>query len=723
MNDTIDELHGTIERVIYTNTANGYTVFTVQQDNKEPVTVQGVVPTVHPGQLVTVRGAWKMHPKFGRQFNATSCVSHAPKSVAGLKKYLASGLIKGIGPSYAQRLVDFFGENVLDVIDKHPESLARVPGIGVKRQEAIIAGWHEQKEIAHIMVFLQEAGVSTAFATKIYKKYGPRTIELVKENPYRLAQEVWGIGFRVSDVLAKGLGFSHEGKNRITAGILFALTTAAGNGHLYIVLDDLTKQTIELLELVHETRDADIHYAFQELLLAEKVKHLEHDGKNFVALATHFGSEKGCATRLLALLRYASAFPKFDIDRIYTQLRVAEKITLHEEQQRAILLALQSKISIITGGPGTGKTTIIKVLLQIFDEYKVTYLLAAPTGRAAKRMMQATGRTATTLHRLLEFDPSIMRFVRDEKNVLQTQCIIVDEASMIDVFLAHSLLKAISLGAHVVFLGDVDQLPSVGPGNFLRDMLESGTLPQVRLSHIFRQAQDSLIVMNAHRINNGDFPLLHMAGCKRDFLFIKEDDPARIADHLETIYRTYLPSCGLSVDDSIVLVPMNRGLAGTQTLNQNLQQLLNGGEKPTIHHGGVHFKVGDRVMQIRNNYTKLVFNGDSGTIDQIDVPERQIHVRFFERVVIYESDEFDELTLAYAISVHKSQGSEYPLVIIVFFMQHYTLLARNLLYTAITRAKQRCIVIGQTKALAIAIHTNTSNKRVTFLSSFLKELI
>lgn len=717
------ELHGTVERVLYTNPTNGYLVFVLQQPNKEPITVQGIIPAVHEGQLVTIRGSWKIHPKFGKQFNAQQSITHAPTSIAGLKKYLASGLIKGIGPSYAERLVDFFGTQVLEIIDKNPEQVARVPGIGKKRLESIIAGWQEQKEISHIMLFLSQAGVSTAYATKIYKKYGSRTIELMQENPYRLAQEVWGIGFRLADQLAKALGFAPDGEKRLSAGILFALTTQAGNGHLYVTLEKLIASTIELLELTHENRDAEIRQLISQLLLSEKIKHIEHDGESFIALSSHYASEKGCASRLLAIKNHKSVLPTLDFQKIYQELRIAQgSLELHEEQQKAVLSALQNKVTIITGGPGTGKTTIIKSLINLCDRCKISYQLAAPTGRAAKRMMQATARPAMTIHRLLEFDPSIMKFTRDEKNALPAQCIIIDEASMIDIFLAHALLKAIPLNAHLVFIGDVDQLPSVGPGNFLRDMLTSKIIPSMRLTHIFRQAQDSLIVMNAHRINQGEFPVLSLPSCKRDFLFIKEDLPENIPTHLTKIYNNYLPSCGINADDAIVLVPMNRGTAGTQKLNHDLQTIINSTPHvASLNHAGTSYKIGDQVMQLRNNYDKLVFNGDIGVIKEINQETKAISVLFIERVVVYESDDLDELTLAYAISIHKSQGSEYPAVIVPLFMQHFTLLARNLVYTALTRAKKLCIFVGQTKALAIALRNNTSHERVTFLALFLKE--
>jgi len=721
------EIQGTIDRVVYTNADNGYVVFILQSPQiKDSITVQGNLPPVHPGELVTINGSWMIHPKFGKQFNAQNCRAHTPTSVVGLKKYLGSGLIKGIGPSYAEKLVDFFGENVLEVIDKSPEKLACVPGIGTKRCAAIVSGWQEQKEISHLMVFLQDKGISTAYATKIYKRYGAQTIDIVKENPYRLAQEVWGIGFKMADQLAKALGFTHESNERIAAGVLFALSTITSNGHLYCVRETLIEKTIELLELTNESSADDLQNTIIHLQATKKIHFVEHDEQVFIATASHYTNEKSCADRLLKLLEQPSGLTAFAIDQLYQKLRAPSdnSIALHEQQQEAILMCLQNKVSIITGGPGTGKTTIIKTLLHILDEQKIVYQLGAPTGRAAKRMMQATGRPAMTLHRLLEFDPHVMRFTRNEQNALAGKYIIVDEASMIDIFLANALLKAVHFSAHLLFIGDVDQLPSVGPGNFLSDMLASGVISHAKLTYIFRQAQDSLIVMNAHRVNNGEFPVLSLPDCKRDFFFIKEDLPENIPQHLEKIYHSYFPRCDIVPDQSIVLVPMNRGSAGTQKLNHDLQTILNANAPgATVSHAGTTYKVGDRVMQIRNNYDKLVFNGDVGTINDIIAADRAIIVLFAERLITYESNELDELTLAYAISIHKSQGSEYPAVIIPIFMQHFTLLARNLIYTALTRAKKICIFIGQSRALAIALRNNTGRERITFLKQFLNRAL
>ncbi len=721
MSNSIQELQGTVERIVYTNPENGFVVFVVCIANtKNQITVQGSASQLHAGQLVNLQGEWKVHPKFGKQFNATRCAVQVPTSVAGLEKYLSSGVIKGIGPSYAHRLVERFGCKVLEIIDKFPERLSTVPGIGAKRCGAIMASWKEQKEISHLMLFFQDKGISITYATKIYKRYGLQTLDVVTENPYRLASEVWGIGFKLADQLAKGMGFSHEGSKRICAGILHALSTMTLSGSLYAEDVELSQKTFSLLELVHESRQADFSESLDQLHGLGKVCYVAHNSKNLICLAQHYFSEKGCAD-LLSALQSARTPLLPDIDDVYAKWSISGHVDLHGQQQEAILMALSNKVSIVTGGPGTGKTTVIKSIVQMLDDNGITYQLAAPTGRAAKRMMQATKKAALTIHRLLEFDPNVMRFTRNEKNKLDVQCIIIDETSMIDIFLAHALLKSVPQGAHIVFIGDVDQLPSVGPGNFLADMLSSGKMAHTRLVHIFRQAENSLIVANAHRINTGMMPVLNLPNCKRDFFFIKEDNPENIPSHLAKIYRNYLPSCAIAADESILLSAMNKGTAGTITLNHDLQSLLNptAYSSPALSYAGTRYALGDRVMQIKNNYDKAVFNGDVGTVVRVDMELQVIDVLFFEQVVTYQSNELDEVMLAYAISIHKSQGSEYQAVIIVLFMQHFMLLARNLVYTALTRAQKVCIVIGQYSALSAAIGNVSGANRVTLLKEFL----
>ena len=720
MNNT-EELHGTVEKCLFQNAQNGFTVFILQLNKKKSVTVRGYMPNIHAGQQVQINGTWVMHPKFGKQFEVQQCTAQVPTSIVGLKKYLSSGLIKGIGPVYAEKLVNKFGQDVLEIIDKQPERLHEIPGIGKKRAETIIIAWQDQKEISHIMVFLQDKGISPAYATKIYKKYGNRSIEIVIENPYRLADEIWGIGFKIADKIAQNMGFAPDSVKRAYSALLFCLSNIVSNGHLYILVDELKKQTTQLLEIEPEIAAQKLKLALHDLYNQGKIKLITQDDKHHVSLSQYYFSEKSVAYFIKKLIDYPVQHT-FDLDKIYTTLRTKSdgNVMLNDDQIKGILTCLQHKITIITGGPGTGKTTLIKTLLNVLDENKCTYRLTAPTGRAAKRMYEGTKRNAQTIHRLLEFDVSTMGFTRNEQHALQLDFLIVDEASMIDIFLAQAILKALPYNAHLVLIGDIDQLPSVGAGDFLNDLIASKVAPTIRLTNIFRQAQDSLIIINAHRINNGEFPTSYQEGARRDFLFIKEQDPVNVPAHLENIMRNGLPKFGIKPDESIVLVPMNRGSVGTQKLNHDLQNILNPADTTKkISHTGTTFKIGDRVMQIRNNYDKLVFNGDIGTIKDVNTVDRHIIVHYLDRPVEYDFNELDELTLAYAISIHKSQGSEYTAAIIPIFTQHFALLQRNLIYTAITRAKKLCIFIGQPKAIAIAIKNNKSCIRNTFLQEFL----
>jgi exodeoxyribonuclease V alpha subunit len=676
---------------------------------------------LHSGEMVTVEGTWVSHPKFGRQFEAQQCTAHAPTSLVGLKKYLSSGLVKGIGPVYAEKLVDHFGTDVLTIIDAHPEKLHSVPGIGTKRAATIIASWQNQKAISHIMVFLQDKGISSAYAIKIYKRYGADAITIVAENPYRLAQDVWGIGFTVADRIAQNLGFALDSLKRIKAGILFVITTALGNGHLYVELDALRTQTAKLLELDDTRKLSLIKNALHELHNAGTIVLISQGETHYVTQTQYYQTEQSVATNIKKLLSQKEK-QILDLQTIYTKVRTQQytQQQLSDDQQQGIMTCLQNAVTIITGGPGTGKTTLIKTLLALFDEQKIRYKLAAPTGRAAKRITESTGKQATTIHRLLEFDPTTMAFTRTENNALSLDVLIIDEASMIDIFLAHAILKALPYHAHLILLGDVDQLPPVGAGNFLNDLIASEMIPSVRLTQIFRQAQDSLIITNAHRINRGEFPLSDPTATKSDFIFLKEDDPAAMPERLRTIYTRILPRYGIRHAETVTLVPMKRGFVGTHNLNHLLQAIINPKKSDEeLTHGHSVFRVDDRVMQIRNNYDKFVFNGDMGYIQQINTADHSMVIQFPEQRVTYESSEIDELITAYAISVHKSQGSEFDAVIVPLFMQHFILLQRNLVYTAITRAKKVCIFIGESKAIALAIKNNTHKERCTFLKTFL----
>lgn len=762
MTEAPEQLTGIVERFLFHNNDNGYTVL-VLQAKASTVTVTGTFASLHPGEQVTLIGSWKMHPKFGKQFQAASCATQLPTTLVGLKKYLGSGLIKGIGKTYAEKMVTRFGDKVLEIIDQQPHRLQEIDGLGPARIEKIVTAWQSQKGISSIMVFLQSKGVSPAYATKIFKKYGHESVAAVQENPYRLADEVWGIGFKIADQIAQNMGFELHSIKRYKAGLVFSISQALNQGHLYKELEELKHHTLTLLApepdnpkqdypaqhnaeqtgpentqsaqeqpgqteseqaTPEHTKCADhgkiMKHALHELYEEGKIKLLSQGDKHFVTLAQYYFIEKGIAQRFKTLQEHRTTHT-FDINAIYQTLRAPQSgaVELNEDQQRGILSCLQHKVTIITGGPGTGKTTLIKTMLDILDKHQIVYKLAAPTGRAAKRIMEGTKRYAMTIHRLLEFDASTMKFVHHENNALKLEFLIIDEASMIDVFLAQAIIKALPLDAHLVLIGDVDQLPSVGPGSFLKDLIASGTVPTIRLTHIFRQAQDSLIVVNAHRVNAGQFPTSYLPDTKKDFIFIKEDKPENVLGHLTTIFQATLNKFGIPADQAIVLCPMHRGAAGTQKINHDLQALLNPPTGPCLIRTGTTYTVNDRVMQLKNNYDKHVFNGDIGTVEAIAPDDQTMVVNFDERRVEYDSDELDELVLAYAISIHKSQGSEYPAVIIPIFTSHFALLERNLLYTAITRAKKLCIVLGQTKAIAIAMTTVKGNIRQTFLKEFL----
>src|SRR3990167_3237503 len=714
--ENLDYLQGSVDRIVF-QSPDGFTVFKLNITSSKTEIIRGKVLGLQPGQELNLEGKWVFHPKFGRQFDASKCIICLPTSLEGIKKYLGSGLIKGIGKTYAERLVDKFGKDVLEIIENEPEKLKTVSGIGTQRLEKIIESWKDQKEISNIMIFLQDKGISAAYAVKIYKKYGHSSIPLIMENPYRLAEEVWGIGFKTADAIAEKLGITKDSINRIKAGIIFAITTASNNGHLYLELEDLKTETIKLLELT-DTKD-QIKNALHSLYNEDKIKLITKDDKHFVTLSKLYFTEKAVAKRILDLVNRKAQF-EFDINAVYHELRTNQEIELNEDQQKGILTALQNKVTIITGGPGTGKTTLIKQLLKILDNKQIQYKLAAPTGRAAKRITEGSGRYALTIHRLLEFDPQIMGFSKNESDCLKLDFLIIDEASMIDIFLANSILKALSLNAHLILIGDIDQLPSVGAGNFLNDLIASKKIPTIKLTQIFRQAENSLIIQNAHRVNNGEFPLSNMPNSKKDFYFIREEDPLKIIPHLKNIFFSSLKRAQIPFHESIVLVPMNRGTVGTQNLNHELQKLLNPSNKASVSYMGINYKIGDRVMQIKNNYDKSVFNGDMGTIETIDAEEKNLFIRFYDNKLIeYDFSEMDELVLAYATSIHKSQGSEYSAVIIPIYTRHFALLQRNWVYTAITRAKKLCIFIGQPKALAMAIKNNKSVKRTTFLNEFL----
>ena len=713
----MEVLKGSIERIVYVNEENGYTIarFSSPDFPFELITVVGNLASAYPGEHMILKGWWVNNPKYGRQFKVVEYETVMPATVVGIKKYLGSGLIKGIGPIMAARIVERFGLQTLDVIENEPEKLLEVPGIGPKRLKRIVKAWEEQREIKNIMLFLQSHNVSTTFAVKIYKAYGDEAIKIVREDPYRLARDIYGIGFKTADKIAQSVGVAKDSISRVMAGVSYVLSERADDGHVYLPMDELIRWSVEALE-VEEGR---VREAVKALAEREEV-FVEGEA---VYLAPFYRAEAGAARRLAALLRH----PGFSLSGSAIELAIRRVegrmgVKFAPEQREAIRRAVSEKVLILTGGPGTGKTTATVGMIELFEEAGLKVALAAPTGRAAKRLSETTGREAKTIHRLLEFSPDA-GFKRDQDNPLEVDVLIVDETSMVDILLMNALLKALPLNAKLILVGDIDQLPAVGAGNVLRDLIGSGVVPVVRLTQIFRQARNSMIVTNAHRINKGLMPILK--GPKdRDFFFIEEEEPEKAAETAIDLCCRRLPGYyGFDpVDDIQLIAPMKRGICGVDRFNDLLQRTLNpAGE--TIPRSGRNFKLGDKVMQVRNNYEYEVFNGDIGRIRGVDLIEQRVRVVFPEKAVDYDLADLSELTLAYAITAHKSQGSEYRAVVIPLVTQHYVMLQRNLLYTAITRAKELVVIVGSKRAVRIAVRNNRVSKRYTRLAERVREAV
>jgi exodeoxyribonuclease V alpha subunit len=698
-------LEGTIERVVFSGGDGQFTVARFKVEGAPLVTVVGSLLGVPAGARLRVRGHFETSPRFGEQFRVTSYTEIAPETIEGIRRYLGSGLIKGIGPEFAGRIVARFGIRTLEILDAEPHRIAEVSGIGPVRAQSIMRTWAEQREIRKVMVFLQGYGVSPAFAARIYKRYGGSAIARVRENPYRLAFDVWGIGFLSADRLAAALGIGRDSEVRVEAGVRHALDEAASAGHVFVPRDRLAAHAAALLEV----DEALAHAAIDRLGRAGDVALEPTEEGEAVFEAGLYRAERAVAAELLRLLEGPRANLAIDTERALAWYEQASGITLAKQQAEAIRRAISEPVVVVTGGPGVGKTTIVRGIVNILAKKGLTIALAAPTGRAAKRLCEATGQPAATLHRLLEWRPHEGVFGRTAGKPLESDLLVVDEASMIDVRLAADLFGALAGGTRLVLVGDVDQLPSVGPGNVLADIIASGAVPTVRLTEIFRQAAESLIVTNAHRIHDGLLPDLGAPPAegavadKRDFFFLEEDDPARAAALVRDLVATRLPRrYGLGGQDIQVLAPMHRGELGAGNLNALLQAALTTGADE-IKRGARIFRVGDRVMQMRNDYDKDVFNGDVGQVARLDAEAGELVVRFDDREVIYETDDLDELGLAYAATVHKSQGSEYPAVVVPVHTQHFVMLQRNLLYTAVTRGKRLVVLVGSRKALGLAV--------------------
>ena len=718
-------LQGRIERITYSNDQDGYTVAKIKVNGRNDlVTVIGHMIAPLPGQVMKMRGEWSTHPKYGEQFKAVRCECTVPATSAGIQRYLGSGLIKGIGPVMAKRIVAQFGESTLEVIDTKTERLTEVEGIGHKRISMIKKAWEEQKEIREVMLFLQGHGVSATYASKIFKAYGQESIEVVRANPYRLATDIFGIGFITADKIALKLGFPLESQFRIKAGILYVLHQLAEEGHVLYPRQELMVKAAQTLEVDAPLVDTCLTALCTERSVVIETLSVPAAPLEAVYLAKYHYSETSIALKLTHLLASPKSLRQVDTDKALDWVQKTHAMRLARKQAEAVCRALQDKILVITGGPGTGKSFLLNAILKIVSRMQAKVLLAAPTGRAAKRMNEATGFEAKTVHRLLEFDVQRGGFKKNEESPLNCDLLIVDEMSMVDTLLMHHLLKALRLDTTLIMVGDVNQLPSVGAGNVLKDIIASGLIPVIELREIFRQAQESSIIVNAHQINQGSFPRLTPRQDKLDdFFFMQEDDPERVLEKIKYIVMERIPKRFHlhPVREVQVISPMNKGVVGVHNLNTELQACLNP-KGMELQRGGRVFRQGDKVMQIKNDYDKEVFNGDIGTILSMDQEMQEMKVCFEDRTVVYEYPDLDELVLAYAISIHKSQGSDYPAVVIPLLTQHYIMLQKNLVYTGITRGKNLVVLIGTKKALAIAVNNAQTENRYTFLHGRLQEL-
>ena len=706
-----EPLSGIVERVTFHSQDSGFCVLRVKvRGHRELVTVTGSAASIQPGEFIQCSGRWDSHRDHGIQFKTTFLKVLPPNSLDGIEKYLGSGMIKGIGPHFASKLVNAFGEEVFDVIENEPGRLLDLKGIGKKRVERITSGWTDQKMIREIMVFLQSHGVGTTRAVRIFKTYGADAIPLVSENPYRLARDIRGIGFKTADQIAEHLGIDKTAMIRARAGISYTLTEAISEGHCGLPRSDLLQQAETLLEI-----PSDILTEALSLELRDEIVIADHiGGEPCVFLASLWHSERSIAEGLRSLISGKPSWPPIDAAKAIPWVEAKLDVELAESQRRAVREAVQSKVMVITGGPGVGKTTLVDAILKILTAKQVKVLLAAPTGRAAKRLSESTGLEAKTIHRLLEADPKSGGFKRNAEEPLDCDLLVVDETSMVDVPLMAALVKAVPQSAALICVGDVDQLPSVGPGRVLADIISSGSIPVARLTEIFRQAATSRIITSAHKINQGRIPDLENSADQSDFYFVDAAEPEDAIPKILQIVGQRIPKrFGHDpVRDIQVLCPMNRGGLGARALNVELQNTLNPtNDGPQVERFGYSYRVGDKVIQTENDYDKDVFNGDIGFISEIDPDAQEVTIDFDGRSVTYMFGELDEIALAYAITIHKSQGSEYPAIVIPFMMQHYVMLRRNLLYTGITRGRKLVVLVGQRKAIGMAVRGRSDERR------------
>jgi exodeoxyribonuclease V alpha subunit len=735
----VAEVIGIIEDIVFRNEENGFSGVGIREERtNEMVTVVGNFPFVNQGERVRVEGEWTVHPDYGQQIKMVTYESVAPSTLAGMESYLSSGLIKGVGPSTARKLISRFGLDVLDIIQFNPQRLTEVEGIGQTRAEMIASSFSEQKEIREVMIFLQSYGITTAYALKIYKAYGGNTINIIRENPYRLAEDITGIGFKKADQIARSLGVDPNSPYRAMAGIRYILSQASADGHTYMPRE-------ELLEMVRKLLNVDytvLENGLTNLALNQKI--IMENAEDYIQVYLYglYKAEAGTA-RLLRDLAGNSLLKEFkNVEKRISKFEKKNQIRLADRQREAVLQAMKHGVVVITGGPGTGKTTTINCIIDLLEEEGLEVELAAPTGRAAKRMTEASGHEAKTIHRLLEFgygEDDEGAFQRDEENPIKADAVIIDEMSMVDITLAYHLLKAVVQDTRLVLVGDVDQLPSIGPGNVLRDIIQSGVVPVIKLTEIFRQAQESMIIVNAHRINHGEYPLLNVKD--KDFFFDKRTAAEDILETLIDLVVRRLPGFGgyHPLRDIQIITPMRKGITGVNNINAELQKVLNppAPYKKEKSSGGAVFRQGDKVMQIKNNYRirwakpdnggepiegEGVFNGDIGFIQDIDTEEQTVTVLFDdEKTVVYEFSQLDELELSYAITIHKSQGSEFPVVIIPLASGPPMMMTRNLLYTGVTRAKELVVLVGREKTIKQMVDNNHEAKRYSGLGRRLKE--